>query len=245
MLRFDLFSRIISIDNGTGKVSKEEPLVPDVRIRKANVPFHNVNEKAVMYLRFFFAFIQTLMWAYTTTGFVDGDYVFYYSNWGNTMTMVVLWLLAFSHKHNHETFHDFTITMFELALTMEYVINPLYWTLLYEPENFDPSSFVSYRGPYMNHFAPFLLLNIEWWMNGFHWNCPKTIKYIAYFSPFYLTLNYCGTIIMGKPMYFFLNFENYKSVIICLNILILKIFIYIALSWINNFVKSKHFTMLK
>lgn len=160
------------------------------------------------YMRFSFAIAQTFMWAYTITGFSeDNDYIFYYSNWGNTMTMIVLWLLAFSHVFDsHDKYHDFTITVFELALTMEYVINPLYWALLYEPENFDPYSFVSYRGPYMNHFVPFLLLNIEWWMNGFHWNCPKTIKYIAIFSPIYLTLNYLGTVYMGRPFYFFLSF---------------------------------------
>lgn len=124
---------------------------------------------------------------------------------------------------------------------MEYVINPLYWSLLYKPDEFDPYTFHSYIGPYMNHFVPWFLLNIEWYLNGFHFNSPQTLYLIISKGFLYLFVNYLGSLSLGRPVYYFLNYENYKSAIIIINILFLKSFIYLALSWLTNLLKSDHY----
>lgn len=178
------------------------------------------------------------MWAYTTTGF-EGDYVFYYSNWGNTLATVVLWLLFASHCLSLSDYqHECIATLFEVALTMEYVINPLYWSLLYEPQAFDPSQLVSYRGPYMNHFIPWIYLNIEWWLNGFQFNLPGTMHVFFCEGILYAAVNYTGMIITGHPIYFFITFEDMRTVIVFSAIVVMQLIIYFCLTLINNYYKS-------
>jgi hypothetical protein len=167
------FVNLSLLDQFSETLSLKSMLAPKIA-RKVTTPYKGVSKSALKHTRLALAIIETIMWAYTTTAF-SGDYLFYYSNWGNTLTMITLWLLVACHYTESDHFHETVATVFEVAITMEFVINPIYWSLLYEPELFDPSVFASYKGPYMNHFAPLLFLNIELWMNGFTFNCPDTL----------------------------------------------------------------------
>jgi hypothetical protein len=150
--------------------------------------------------------VQTLFWYWTTYDYTT-DYFYYYSNWGNTLTMVSLWLLAMCHyTESTSSLHELAITLFEITLSMEYVINPLYWTLLYDPRNFNELTWEAYRGPYFNHFFPFVLLNIEWVLNGFHFNYYQTLRHFIVVGCVYFFMNFMGYLHLGKPIYFFLNY---------------------------------------
>ena len=125
---------------------------------------------------------------------------------------------------------------------MEYLINPLYWSLLYDPSVFKANEFRSYIGPYMNHLAPMVLLNLELIMNRFYFNSDENLRHIILMGLVYIIINYSGTLIMGRPIYFFLNYEDYTTAIVLANILLFLIFIYLSLCWVNNTLK---FRMLK
>lgn len=157
--------------------------------------------------------------------------------------MACLWLLALSHYIPEERafYHEFAITAFEIAMAMEYVINPLYWTLIYDHSKFDPWVWSTYRGPYINHLLPFILLNIEWMLNGFHFNYPHSWRHVTAITSVYVILNYCGSMYLGKPLYTFVNWQNPMTFLIILCIMIYQYFIFTTISYINNFyLKNGH-----
>jgi len=98
------------------------------------------------------------------------------------------------------------ITLFEIVLTMEYLINALYWALLFEPEKLNPEIWATYRGPFINHLTPFILLNIELFLNGCHFNYPGNLKYFIAVTFTYLFVNMFVTFYYGVPVYYFLNY---------------------------------------
>jgi hypothetical protein len=206
------FINLSLTDQISESLSLKAMLAPKIA-RKVTTPYRGISKSVLKHTRLALAIVETIIWAYTTTAF-SGDYIFYYSNWGNTLTMITLWLLVASHYTKNPHFHESVATTFEVAITMEFVINPIYWSLLYEPELFDPSVFSSYKGPYMNHFVPLLFLNIEWWMNGFTFNCPDTLKLFVFEAFMYCATNYMGSWVMGYPIYYFLTFNNTKSAIV-------------------------------
>ena len=157
------------------------------------------------------AVIQTILWVWTTLEY-QINYFFFYSNWGNTLTLLAFWMLALTHyKKATSRLHEFAITTFEIAITMEYVINPLYWFLIVELHLFNPWDIMTYQGPIFNHLFPFVILNLDMIINGFHFNYPKTLKPMVIVAIFYLLTNYAGSIHQDKPVYFFLNFQNPKT----------------------------------
>lgn len=121
---------------------------------------------------------------------------------------------------------------------MEYVINPLYWTLIYNPALFDASKLSTYRGPYCNHFVPWFYLNIEWQMNGFAFNMPSTKHYFIYLTIVYSIVNFVSTMILGYPIYHFLTYSSPKDALIIIGVAVMLFSIYTCLTLINNYLKA-------
>ena len=208
-------------------------------IRNAAVPSEKISAATLKQWRQTIAVIQTLCWVWTTLDY-GLDYVFYYSNWGNTFTMLCFWLLLYSHKNlENSDYHDVVITFFELTLTMEYCINPLYWSLLYDSTLLLPGVWSTYRGPFCNHLMPFVLLNIEWLVNGFHFHYYQTRRYLIILTFTYFSANLMGSIVMGEPIYYFVNYSNPKTFIIIIGIIVYQSYMYLALSYVNNSILKK------
>lgn len=238
------FVNLQLFSNITKSISLDQLIAPKHN-RLINKPYPGLSESALKYGRLFLAITETIMWAYTIMDY-GLDYIFFYSNWGNTLTMIVFWLLLSSHYFKLSPYqHEVIGTIFEVALTMEYVINPLYWSLIYEPELFDPSKLVSYRGPYMNHFVPWIYLNIEWWLNGFQFNLPGTLHVFFFEALVYTTVNYIGIQVMGHPIYYFLTFNDFKTVVIFFAIVVMQIMIYFCITVINNYYKNEKVALKK
>lgn len=166
------------------------------------------------------------------------DYIFYYSNWGNMFTTLTFWLLYMSHSHRHsrnEKYQSFVCNFFEIVVAMEYLINILYWTLLFDRSTiFDFWSPDTYRGPILNHLLPFVLLNIELMLSGLIFDHSKNYRYFLYLLVVYCSFNYFGFLYQGAPVYYFLNYNDSKTVIIIFSILILQTTLYLIVATLNN-----------
>ncbi|CDW81891.1 UNKNOWN [Stylonychia lemnae] len=142
-------------------------------IRIASRPSRLISEENLLKLRYAIAIAQTILWSSTLIDYKI-DYIFYYSNWGNFCTTVVFWLLVFSHHPSrNERYHSLVLDFYEIVLAMEYLINLLYWTLIYEQKQIEFWKPETYRGPFINHLFPFLLLNFELILNGIEFNYKK------------------------------------------------------------------------
>eukprot|EP00347_Sterkiella_histriomuscorum_P001045 403373549 len=152
------------------------------------------------------------MWYYTTLDYKI-DYFFYYSNWGNLFTTVVFWLLLFSHRPSRsEKYHGSVLDFFEVVVAMEYLINILYWSLLFD----------------------------QLIMSGIMFNYTKKIRYYSYMFFIYGFVNYAGFCYLGQPVYYFLPFNDFKTIFIIFTILILQTTVYITLATFNNRVLKKY-----
>jgi hypothetical protein len=103
---------------------------------------------------------------------------------------------------------------------MEYIINTLYWALIYKAENFPIWTLETIRGPYFNHLFPFVILNIEWLLNGFHFNSKQTLRYFTIMGFTFFTVNYTGSIYQGKPVYDFLNYKKPQTFLVIIGIML-------------------------
>lgn len=136
--------------------------------------------------------------------------------------MISLWLLSFTHRYDGNTwFHEFAIDVFEVTLAMEYLINVLYWKLLFDPTVIVYTDPASIRGPFLNHLLPFILLNVEMLLNGFHFNFPNNTKYFSALILVYLIMNICGTFYQGAPVYYFITYDSPRTIVILLGILMI------------------------
>jgi hypothetical protein len=118
-------------------------LKPENFIKQANCPsIYCQSETVLKYFRLFSALLLTAMLILSYNNYPENDFFFYYSNWGSMMTTLVFWMLFVSHRPSKsDQYHIFTINLFEITIAMEYLINPLYWSMLYEPKKFNPYIF--------------------------------------------------------------------------------------------------------
>ena len=186
------------------------------------------------------AITSTLAWVYCTFDY-GIDFFFYYSNWASTMAVITFWLLTFAHGRTHlEDFQRVAIEMFEVVLAMEYLINVLYWKLLYDPNMINFNDFTTLRGPFLNHLMPFIFLNLEMILNGFTFDFSSNFRHFIKLVFVYLFMNLLGSIYLGSPVYYFLRFDELKTILVIAVILVIQISIYICLSIVNNHVLKKN-----
>lgn len=156
-------------------------------------------------------------------------------------TTLVFWLLLLSHNPSRkERYHSFVLTFLEIVIGMEYLINIIYWSLLFDRQIvMDIWQPHTYRGPVINHLLPFLLLNTELILSGIVFNHTQNMRYYAYMFSAYGIINYLGCKYMGQPVYYFLPFNDIKTVLTITTILLLQTFVYISVATLNNQVLKK------
>lgn len=182
-----MLSDIVFPDDVTSKISEQCS-----SMRFASLPSQFMSIRTLRNWRYLIAVSHTIIWLYCTLDY-GLDYIFYYSNWGSGLTLLALWLLAFSHDHDSCFHHELALDVFEVALAMEYMINILYWKLLFNSSLiniWDPTTF---RGPFLNHFLPWVLLNIELLISDFHFKYPYNLRYFTVLIPGYILMNLYGT----------------------------------------------------
>jgi hypothetical protein len=202
----------------------------------ATLPGKFVSETFLSRWRSTVAILQTICWLWTLIDY-HYDYPFYLSNWGNTITTVVFWLLVTCHYNpKNSELHYLSIVVFEIAVSLEVMINIIYWKVLFKPDGFDYYNINSYRGPHFNHLLPFTLLTIELLLNGIKFG--SNHRWIGVMTLTFCSLNYMWVATTKQPIYFFLNYESMTSVYVLIGVYIFINIIYTLVGILNNSIKS-------
>jgi len=148
---------------------------------------------------------------------------------------IILTIIATSKDFKRNiVFREFAGFLTELALISEFIIITIYWSLLHSEivkyaekiAETDPTH--AYHYYLLNvfvHIVPgiSILLNVIISKIIF---VPYHLKYVLLYGMVYCFVNYSGTIIMGEPLYYFLTWEDYWSIVICVAITIPNAIVY-------------------
>ncbi|CDW79984.1 UNKNOWN [Stylonychia lemnae] len=196
--------------------------------------------------------IPSLLTFFAALSILDTVRLFlYFTDWGMHITniSIILTILASSSDKCKSSlrFREFSGYLTELALISQFIIITIYWTTIHikvieyteELAKTDPNhAYYYYQLMIYKHFLPGLcaLLNVIISEIIF---VPYHLKYMIVYGMVYCLVNYTCTKILGGPLYHFLTWEDYWSIVICVGITIPNALVYYVFCKIIRFLRLK------
>ena len=122
-----------------------------------------------------------------------------------------------------------TAILLEVTFVTQIVITSIYWPILHhiamERIKTEPDGSFLYYHMIFIHSVPFIAVLVNVTLSKVRF-IPGHSLYIVLYGIFYSCVNYAGTLYRGHPLYPFLNWQDYRSLIVCgiLNLVIFLLF---------------------
>ena len=140
----------------------------------------------------------------------------YFTDWNMWLTMLhfLLMVNCYSSKVHHRTkprWLALAHMTFELAMITNIIMVVIYWTFLHQIsiEKFKENYWRTVH-MYIVHSFPMLAIMTLWYANELR-VCRSHWKILFVLSPVYALKNYYHFSLTGEVLYFFLNWEDYKT----------------------------------
>ena len=140
----------------------------------------------------------------------------YFTDWNMWLTMLhfLLMVKCYStafHQRTKPVWLALAHVTFELAMITNAIMVVIYWNFLHQIslEKFK-GNFWRTLHMYIVHSFPMLAILTIWYTNELR-ICRNHWKFLAMFTPIYAAKNYYHFSVTGEVLYFFLNWEDYKT----------------------------------
>mmetsp|Transcript_844 Transcript_844/g.885 ORF Transcript_844/g.885 Transcript_844/m.885 type:complete len:150 (-) Transcript_844:33-482(-) len=129
--------------------------------------------------------------------------------------------------------------LFELSLIMNIIVTVVYFSLLHDEVHaiFEGQPFVQVHMKII-HLAPLLTSFVNFYLTDIVF-IRRHYKALVAFGTMYLTINFIGTKMIGKPLYSFLTWKDYTSILISAAILLLGVIFFNVLVQITQLIKQR------
>jgi ABC-type dipeptide/oligopeptide/nickel transport system permease subunit len=150
--------------------------------------------------------------------------LFYLTWWGNHLTIISLLLCVVAGTEKRRTdlrLKRLTAIFFQIALVVEAIVVVVYWAVLarsdlaLDPKEYGSGWYLTYVWAHKVaiHTAPALAVAFNTVLTrGIV--IPAHSAYMLVLGCVYLPVNYVGTMYYGKPLYHFLTWTSYKTILI-------------------------------
>ena len=193
----------------------------------------------IRYIRYFFFLLSlgTVILSAQYSGLQS--FLIYFTHWTEvvglisiTLTIVVTQIDDIHVRTNLLASHHMLYT---LSIFMNLVTMMVYWGLLHEecPQKYGPEQMNIFVKCYNCHIVPPLVCAV----NSLMTNCKLSAKYIPVlisFGLFYGGVNCYTTKVTGKPVYGFMTWQGFDSVLIIFGMISGFSLIYLVLCWLDS-----------
>lgn len=135
----------------------------------------------------------------------------------------------------------YTLTM-EMAMVMQVMIVAIYWPVLHAPMLTQikgaPNEELIYWTMVFIHTLPFFGVAINVWITPKVEFMHSHYTYFIQYGVFYMFLNFLGTKYRGKPVYPFITWEDWTTVIVLAVLMALELSVFFLTCYVVNWTKS-------